>query len=47
MTLGARMDNPTEEILRHEALKVEMASRLLPAAAEQIYSASVVALDIK
>lgn len=46
VTLGAKMDKTAEDVLRHEALKAEMASRLLPVAAEQIYSASVVALDV-
>ncbi|WP_159949573.1 hypothetical protein [Rhizobium sp. 18065] len=47
VTLGAKKDKTQEEVARHEALKAEMANRLLQVAAEQIYSASVVALDGK
>nr|WP_299503022.1 hypothetical protein [uncultured Rhizobium sp.] len=47
VTLGAKKDKTPEEIARHEALKAEMASRLRPVAAEQIYSASIVALIVK
>lgn len=47
VTLGAKTDKTAEEVVRHEALKAEMASRLLPVAAQQIYSASVVPLNGK
>lgn len=45
--LSAKMNKTTEEVTRHEALKAEMVNRLLPLAPEQIYSASVAALDVK
>jgi len=37
VTLGARKDKTPEEVARHEYLKTEMAERLLPLPAEEIY----------
>ncbi|KND19302.1 hypothetical protein ACVNHC_13970 [Pannonibacter sp. Q-1] len=41
VTLGAKKDKTPGEIARHEELKAEMASRLLPLAAEDVYAVSV------
>ncbi|MCM2402863.1 hypothetical protein NBH20_16980 [Rhizobium sp. S153] len=41
VTLGAKRDKTDEETARHEALKVEMAERLLPLPAGDIYVAKV------
>ncbi|TPW28557.1 hypothetical protein FJU08_17275 [Martelella alba] len=39
VTLGAKKDKSADEIARHENLKREMAERLLPLAADAIYTA--------
>ncbi|MBN7775096.1 hypothetical protein JYP49_05095 [Nitratireductor aquimarinus] len=41
--LGAKKDKSPEEITRHEALKSEMAQRLLPLPADEIYNVRVLA----
>ena len=41
VTLGAKKDKTDEETARHEALKVEMAERLLPLPAGDVYVAKV------
>ncbi len=41
--LGAKKDKTPEEIVRHEELKAEMAGRLLPRPAIEIYSVRVLA----
>ncbi|UJW77098.1 hypothetical protein [Rhizobium sp. SL42] len=46
VTLGAKQDKTPDEIARHEELKAEMAYRLLPLAAEQIYNASVITQQV-
>ncbi len=40
--LGAKADKTPEEIARHEELKAEMANRLLPLAAGEVYAVSVI-----
>lgn len=47
VTLGAKKDKTPDEIARHEELKAEMANRILPVAAEKIYAASIVALNVE
>nr|WP_272213678.1 hypothetical protein [Marinicella sp. W31]MDC2879634.1 hypothetical protein [Marinicella sp. W31] len=42
VTLGAKPDRTAEETKRHEALKREMADRLLPLAANEIYAARLI-----
>ncbi|MBN7759348.1 hypothetical protein JYP46_21210 [Nitratireductor aquimarinus] len=43
VALGAKKDKSPEEITRHEALKSEMAQRLLPLPADEIYYVHVLA----
>lgn len=42
VVLGAKKDKTPEEIARHEDLKAEMANRLLPLPAAEIYAVSLV-----
>jgi len=42
VTLGAKPDKTPQEIARHEALKSEMANRLLPLPAGEIYDVRVI-----
>lgn len=42
VALGAKIDKSPEEAVRHEALKSEMANRLLPLRATDIYAASFI-----
>ena len=42
VTLGAKADKTREEIARHEELKAEMANRLLPLAAGEVYAVRLI-----
>jgi hypothetical protein len=41
VTLGAKKDKTPDEIARHEELKAEMAYRLLPIPAHEVYGVGI------